>query len=176
MSSAVSAAVRSGMSAVPTSIGGAFVYFPNMSLTLVRRVSARLPYNHFLFRCDPKYTKHDIKEYLTKVYNVDVARVTTAISLGELVVCETINTHLLHFPYPPLNTHTHFFPSLPPSSGKTRRAAGRRSLHFKLKDYKRALVVLRDDATKVAATPASAVSVSTSSSTKIRDGRDKELR
>jgi len=86
MSSAVSAAVRSGVSGgVPTSIGGAFVYFPNMSLTLVRRVSARLPYNHFLFRCDPKYTKHDIKEYLTKVYNVDVARVTTAISLGELL-------------------------------------------------------------------------------------------
>jgi ribosomal protein L23 len=66
----------------PASATGSLVYFPNMAMTLVRRVSSRLPYNHFLFRVDPKHTKHEIKEYLTKVYNVDVARVTTAISLG----------------------------------------------------------------------------------------------
>ena len=58
------------------------VYLPTMALTLVRRVTAKLPYNHFLFRCAPKYTKMEIREYLEKVYNVKVARVTTSITLG----------------------------------------------------------------------------------------------
>lgn len=49
---------------------------------MVRRVSARLPYNHFLFRSDPKWTKLEIKEYLEKVYNVQVARLSTSVSLG----------------------------------------------------------------------------------------------
>ena len=62
-------------------------FFPQMSVTLVRRVTARMPYNHFLFRVDPKYTKADIREYLTKVYGVDVARVTTSISLGAFGSC-----------------------------------------------------------------------------------------
>jgi ribosomal protein L23 len=59
------------------------IFFPEMALTLVRRASAKLPYNHFLFRTDPKWTKNEIKEYLRKVYNVDVARITTYISPGE---------------------------------------------------------------------------------------------
>ena len=58
------------------------VYLPEMALTLVRRVSAKLPHNHFLFRTDPKWTKMEIKEYLTKVYDVNVARIATSISLG----------------------------------------------------------------------------------------------
>jgi large subunit ribosomal protein L23 len=60
------------------------VYLPELSLTLVRRVSARLPYNHFLFRTDASTTKHEVKEYLEKVYNVKVARITTSISLGKV--------------------------------------------------------------------------------------------
>ena len=55
-----------------------------MSLTLVRRVTATLPYNHFLFRCEPKWTKNEIKEYLEKVYKVNVARIATSISLGKI--------------------------------------------------------------------------------------------
>ena len=27
------------------------VYLPTMALTMVRRVTAKLPFNHFLFRC-----------------------------------------------------------------------------------------------------------------------------
>ena len=27
------------------------IYLPTMALTMVRRVTAKLPYNHFLFRC-----------------------------------------------------------------------------------------------------------------------------
>lgn len=58
------------------------VYFPEMALTLVRRMTARLPYNHFMFRTELKWTKNEIKEYLTKVYSVKVARITTYISAG----------------------------------------------------------------------------------------------
>lgn len=55
-----------------------------MALTLVRRATAELPRNTFLFRCDPKYTKLEIKEYLQKVYSVKVASVATINSLGKL--------------------------------------------------------------------------------------------
>ena len=57
-------------------------YLPTMLLTMVRRVSAQLPYNQFLFRVAPKHTKAELREYLEKVYNVKVARITTSISLG----------------------------------------------------------------------------------------------
>lgn len=59
------------------------VHLPEMALTLVRRVTARLPYNHYLFRTEPRWTKLEIREYLEKVYNVRVARIATAISEGE---------------------------------------------------------------------------------------------
>jgi ribosomal protein L23 len=58
------------------------VYLPEMAITLVRRVTAKLPYNHFLFRTDPKWTKLEIKEYFQKVYNVKCARITTSVQLG----------------------------------------------------------------------------------------------
>ncbi len=60
------------------------VHLPEMALTLVRRVTARLPYNHFLFRASPSVTKHEVREYLEKVYDVRVARVTTSVSLGKV--------------------------------------------------------------------------------------------
>ena len=59
------------------------VFFPEMALTLVRRVSTRLPYNNYLFRTDKHWTKAEIREYLEKVYSVRVARIATSISLGE---------------------------------------------------------------------------------------------
>ena len=60
------------------------VHLPEMALTLVRRVTARLPYNHFLFRTSPRVTKHEVREYLEKVYDVRVARVTSSVSLGKV--------------------------------------------------------------------------------------------
>ena len=60
----------------------ALVMMPEMALTMVRRVTAKLPHNHFLFRVAPKWTKNEITEYLEKVYNVKVARVATSILLG----------------------------------------------------------------------------------------------
>ena len=53
-----------------------------MPLTLVRRASAKLPRNNFIFRTDPKWTKQEIKEYLTKIYSMDVERVATINYLG----------------------------------------------------------------------------------------------
>jgi hypothetical protein len=64
-----------------------FVFLPEMAMTLVRRVTARLPHNHYLFRVDPKYTKSEVREYLEKVYDVKVGLVTTSISLGETIAC-----------------------------------------------------------------------------------------
>lgn len=58
------------------------IHLPEMALTLVRRASSKLPYNHFMFRTDTKWTKAEIREYLEKVYSVKVARIATAISLG----------------------------------------------------------------------------------------------
>ena len=60
------------------------VHLPELALTLVRRVSARLPHQHFLFRAAPSTTKHEVREYLEKVYGVRVARVTTSLSLGKV--------------------------------------------------------------------------------------------
>ncbi len=59
------------------------IHFPEMALTLVRRASAQLPYNHYLFRTEPKWTKLEIKEYLGKVYGIRTARIATYIAPGE---------------------------------------------------------------------------------------------
>lgn len=59
-------------------------WFPEMSLTLVRRASADLPKGNFIFRTDPKWTKPEIREYLEKVYNIKVERVATINYLGKL--------------------------------------------------------------------------------------------
>ena len=67
---------------VYTRMAPGIVHFPEMALTLVRRVSAKLPYNHFLFRTDAKWTKLEIKEYIQRVYNVRVANLATSISQG----------------------------------------------------------------------------------------------
>jgi large subunit ribosomal protein L23 len=59
------------------------VWFPEMPMTLVRRASAKLPRNNFIFRTDPKWTKQEIKEYLVKLYDMDVERVATINYLGQ---------------------------------------------------------------------------------------------
>lgn len=59
------------------------IFFPEMALTLVRRASSKLPFNHYLFKTDPKWTKNEIKEYLQKIYGVKVARITTYVTQGE---------------------------------------------------------------------------------------------
>jgi len=53
------------------------VWLPELQLTMVRRATARLPRNHFVFRTAPKWTKPEIKQFLQKAYGVKVARVAT---------------------------------------------------------------------------------------------------
>jgi ribosomal protein L23 len=64
-------------------MAGRPTYFPQMSLTLVRRVTASLPHNTYMFRASPSVTKAEVAEYLSKVHGVTPARVTTSIHLGE---------------------------------------------------------------------------------------------
>jgi hypothetical protein len=72
-------------------------FFPNMALTLVRRSTAKLPKNMYMFRCDPKYTKSEIREYLEKVYGVNVASVNTINYLGAWLLCMPVATHSVFF-------------------------------------------------------------------------------
>ena len=54
------------------------MWMPNMPLTMVsaRSASPGQP-AYAIFRTDPKMTKHEIKEYLTKIYDLPVKRVNT---------------------------------------------------------------------------------------------------
>lgn len=52
--------------------------FPNMAITFMgKNARTRLRDNQYVFRVEPNYTKHEIKEYLTKVYNLPVLKVNT---------------------------------------------------------------------------------------------------
>ena len=90
----------------------------------------------------PKHTKSEIREYLEKVYNVKVARVTTSITMGawrsalSLLQRQAAASQRAPTPPPPL------------FAGKRKRVPGRR-LIMRTKDYKRALVQLHDNATLV---------------------------
>jgi len=74
------------------------VWLPEMPLTLVRRASAKLPRNNFIFRTDPKWTKQEIKEYLNKIYTMDVERVATINYLGK-PTCQQQNMTCAHSAY-----------------------------------------------------------------------------
>ena len=50
---------------------------PEIQLTLIRRATARMPRNNYVFRTAPKWTKPEIKQFLQKAYGVKVARVAT---------------------------------------------------------------------------------------------------
>lgn len=52
--------------------------FPNMAITFMgKNARTRLRDNQYVFRVEPNYTKHDIKEYLTKIYGLPVVKVNT---------------------------------------------------------------------------------------------------
>ncbi|TYZ63434.1 hypothetical protein PybrP1_007293 [[Pythium] brassicae (nom. inval.)] len=54
------------------------IKFPNMAVTFMgKNARTRLRENQYVFRVEPNYTKHDIKEYLTKVYGLPVIKVNT---------------------------------------------------------------------------------------------------
>jgi ribosomal protein L23 len=134
-------------------------YFPNMALTLVRRATAELPKNTYLFRCDPKYTKLEIKEYLQKLYNVKVASVSTINSLGtpcgwplasrspkrgdgNLVCCRRVCPHVLDEQHCITLSRCSLCGALCACSGKLRRSG----MHtFKQTDFKKVYVRIAED-------------------------------
>ena len=52
------------------------VLFPSMYMRLISLATAKRPPEAILY-VPPSMTKHEIKEYLTKVYNVPVIKVNT---------------------------------------------------------------------------------------------------
>lgn len=60
------------------------MWMPTMPMTLVsaKNATAREP-ARAIFRVLPKMTKHEIKEYLTKIYNLPVKKVNTINYLGK---------------------------------------------------------------------------------------------
>ena len=60
-----------------------------------------------LFHVPPKMTKFEVKEYLTKIYNMDVVKVTTSIMLGEYMqVFISIYKHDRYNDERQMETHT----------------------------------------------------------------------
>ncbi|GMF15979.1 unnamed protein product [Phytophthora fragariaefolia] len=115
------------------------VKFPNMAVTFMgKNARTRLRDNQFVFRVEPHYTKHEIKEYLTKVYDLPVAKVNTmnyegawaaAVSMameGDGVSGLTVLLVLLFV-----------------VSGKFKRAFRGRYV-YKEKDWKKAIVTLKE--------------------------------
>ena len=60
------------------------MWMPNMPLTLVGARNATATHPAIaIFRTMPRMTKHEIKEYLTKIYQLPVAKVRTMNYLGK---------------------------------------------------------------------------------------------
>jgi large subunit ribosomal protein L23 len=59
-------------------MSGNIVRFPRMLLTASRTRGVTLAANQKAFTCAPSVTKHEIKEYLTKIYGLDVRKVQTS--------------------------------------------------------------------------------------------------
>lgn len=57
------------------------VFLPNFWLKLVRPANEQPP-NVVQFACSMEMTRHDVKNYLEKIYNVPVVNVRTRIALG----------------------------------------------------------------------------------------------
>ncbi|CAH2087513.1 unnamed protein product [Euphydryas editha] len=57
------------------------VFLPNFWMKLVKN-EGKQQSNKVTFHCSMEMTKHDIKNYLEKIYNVPVAEVRTRIAMG----------------------------------------------------------------------------------------------
>lgn len=61
---------------------GSKLYFPNIIFRLVR--SPQFPPHQAVFKVPPQLSKLDIKEYLTKLYNITITDVRTMNYLGQV--------------------------------------------------------------------------------------------
>jgi large subunit ribosomal protein L23 len=76
------------------------MWMPNMPMTLMRATDAtqHMP-ARAVFRVLPKMTKHEIKEYLTKIYQLPVKKVNTVNFLGKRKRLQT-NRKIIYYKYP----------------------------------------------------------------------------
>jgi large subunit ribosomal protein L23 len=75
------------------------MWMPSMPILLVsaRNATARQP-ARATFRISPKMTKHELAEYLTKIYNLPVRNVNTANYLGKRKLVRG-STQILRYKY-----------------------------------------------------------------------------
>lgn len=59
------------------------VWFPSMYMRLISLKMHKSP-PEALLRVPPSMTKTEVKEYLNKIYNIDVTKIMTANYLGKL--------------------------------------------------------------------------------------------
>lgn len=64
------------------------VFLPNFWLKLIQSTNKQ-PENVAQFACSMEMTKHDIKNYLEKIYNIPVVEVRTRIGLGKTKADQT---------------------------------------------------------------------------------------
>ena len=69
------------------------VWFPNLYMRLVSVQLNKSPPLAILY-VPPKMTKHEVKEYLTKIYDVNVIKVNTANFLGTYIATIPHPLHL----------------------------------------------------------------------------------
>lgn len=65
------------------------VFLPNFWIKLVQPTHKQ-PENVVQFACSMEMTKHDIKNYLLKIYNIPVVDVRTRIALGKTKADQTL--------------------------------------------------------------------------------------
>ena len=69
------------------------MWMPHFPILMVSARNATPTHPAFaIFRVTPKMTKHEIKEYLTKIYDLPIKKVNTMNYLGE---CEIVNLFTL---------------------------------------------------------------------------------
>lgn len=74
------------------------MWMPQFPLTMVSARNATPKHPAFaIFRTDPKMTKHEIKEYLTKIYDLPVRKVNTMNYLGKEKREQSATKYLLLF-------------------------------------------------------------------------------
>ena len=126
------------------------MWMPHFPLTLVSARNATATHPAFaIFRTDPKMTKHEIKEYLTKIYDLPVKKVNTMNYLGECGRPEWLVYIAQWRPLDGLTPLYHLSHSLS-LPGKRKRILTNTAIHYyKYKDFKKAVVYFKPELTNV---------------------------
>ncbi|XP_035919936.1 probable 39S ribosomal protein L23, mitochondrial [Anopheles stephensi] len=119
------------------------VFLPNFWLKLVRPEQKQPP-NVVQFACSMEMTRHDVKNYLEKIYKIPVVNVRTRIAMGNTkrdmvlgYVTKEEDTKLAYVTLP--NTMKFDFPDIFPSDAKKKIEEDKKSLDDAKKNHKKFL-------------------------------------